>query len=296
MIEYPYFSCSRINTFRKCPKAFEFSYVQELDEAFETIEKHLGSAVHELFEWLYLEKAAGRHGDEAAAEQRYEEIWNSYDIAAARIVKSGRSAQDYYQQGLDMALAYARRVIWTDKTRTLHLEHQFDLDLGEGIVYRGIIDRVARTETGCLRLIDYKTGRSVPEPQTDLQLRSYALAMLAVEADRFVEICYEDLRQERSLTMTIERSQCPAIEDELRRGIAEIRAAATFTASPSTLCSWCGHLPHCPEGERHLNAVADAEKRGICPRCGAVLKHRNGKFGPFWSCSTFPACRYSRNG
>lgn len=33
----------------------------------------------------------------------------------------------------------------------------------------------------------------------------------------------------------------------------------------------------------------------ICPRCGqGTLVERNGKFGPFLGCSTFPACRYTR--
>ena len=33
----------------------------------------------------------------------------------------------------------------------------------------------------------------------------------------------------------------------------------------------------------------------LCPRCGGVLKRRNGRFGEFWGCSGFPACRYTEN-
>jgi ssDNA-binding Zn-finger/Zn-ribbon topoisomerase 1 len=33
----------------------------------------------------------------------------------------------------------------------------------------------------------------------------------------------------------------------------------------------------------------------ICPGCGhGRLVRRNGKFGPFLGCSTFPACKYTR--
>lgn len=32
-----------------------------------------------------------------------------------------------------------------------------------------------------------------------------------------------------------------------------------------------------------------------CPRCNAVLKKRHGRFGWFWGCSGFPACRYTEN-
>ena len=32
-----------------------------------------------------------------------------------------------------------------------------------------------------------------------------------------------------------------------------------------------------------------------CPRCGNILKRRNGKFGEFWGCSGYPDCRYTEN-
>lgn len=39
--------------------------------------------------------------------------------------------------------------------------------------------------------------------------------------------------------------------------------------------------------------TAVAEKR--CPRCGADLKKRSGRFGDFWGCTSYPACRYTEN-
>ena len=32
-----------------------------------------------------------------------------------------------------------------------------------------------------------------------------------------------------------------------------------------------------------------------CPRCGAFMKKRNGKFGMFWGCGSYPDCRYTEN-
>lgn len=32
-----------------------------------------------------------------------------------------------------------------------------------------------------------------------------------------------------------------------------------------------------------------------CPRCGGILCLRKGKFGTFYGCKNFPACRYTRN-
>lgn len=33
----------------------------------------------------------------------------------------------------------------------------------------------------------------------------------------------------------------------------------------------------------------------VCPRCGNILKKRNGKFGEFMGCASYPTCRYTRD-
>ena len=32
-----------------------------------------------------------------------------------------------------------------------------------------------------------------------------------------------------------------------------------------------------------------------CPRCGCVLRLKNGRYGDFWGCTGYPECRYTRN-
>ena len=32
-----------------------------------------------------------------------------------------------------------------------------------------------------------------------------------------------------------------------------------------------------------------------CPRCGNVLRKRNGKYGEFWGCMSYPECKYTRD-
>ena len=41
-----------------------------------------------------------------------------------------------------------------------------------------------------------------------------------------------------------------------------------------------------PEIRKHLK---------ICPRCGQFLRKRSGRYGEFWGCSGYPACRYTEN-
>ncbi len=45
-------------------------------------------------------------------------------------------------------------------------------------------------------------------------------------------------------------------------------------------------------------STSDPIHRGTintCPTCGSELVKRNGKFGIFWGCKSFPKCRFTRN-
>ena len=46
------------------------------------------------------------------------------------------------------------------------------------------------------------------------------------------------------------------------------------------------------EMEHPSEAAASVKK---CPRCGCVLRLKSGRFGDFWGCTGYPACRYTRN-
>ncbi len=48
--------------------------------------------------------------------------------------------------------------------------------------------------------------------------------------------------------------------------------------------------------EKMCEVLADKMKSiRRCPKCGNILKRRNGKYGEFWGCSGYPDCRYTEN-
>ena len=47
------------------------------------------------------------------------------------------------------------------------------------------------------------------------------------------------------------------------------------------------------EEMKHPSEAARQIKK--CPRCGSVMKLRNGKYGAFWGCSGYPDCRHTEN-
>jgi len=47
---------------------------------------------------------------------------------------------------------------------------------------------------------------------------------------------------------------------------------------------------------KEIENPSDAAKNvKVCPRCGNILKRRNGKFGEFWGCASYPDCKYTRD-
>ena len=43
------------------------------------------------------------------------------------------------------------------------------------------------------------------------------------------------------------------------------------------------------------NPSETAKKVQVCPRCGNILKKRNGIYGEFWGCASFPDCKFTKN-
>ncbi len=240
-------SHSRVSLFEQCPLAYRYRYLDEVPDAFSTIEQHLGQAVHDTLEQAYAERGRGGAVDGAWMAAAFARAWAAPDPASFRIVKRGMTAAAYRDRGLAMVAAFHARVFAEDASETLGLERRFQIALDAARDWAGIIDRLARRPDGTLRIVDYKTGASLPNPAVDRQLRSYALHVLAEHGAERVELCVEGLRTGNTLTAEFAAGQAAEVRAELLAAIAEIEAASAWPARPSILCDWCGFNPICPE-------------------------------------------------
>lgn len=57
-------------------------------------------------------------------------------------------------------------------------------------------------------------------------------------------------------------------------------------------------LNDCLMNQKCFEEMAKLQKQipiEVCPRCGGELVKRKGRFGQFFGCSNYPACRYTKN-
>jgi RecB family exonuclease/uncharacterized C2H2 Zn-finger protein len=295
------FSFSGISTFRNCPKSFEYHYIEEIPAAFCSVEAHMGTTVHEVIRWAY-ERRAGQKPDPSLVELKtqYTGFWKSEQLEAVKVIKKGRGESDYFNLGFDLTVAFFQRVFAADKSESCHLEHEFVIPLNDHVNYKGVIDRLSRQPDGRLRITDFKTGR-VGHPLDTLQLPSYALFVFEQNPDDEIELCYEDLKEGRTVVVPFKREEVDSVRQRLFGHIQEIHAADDFEARPSMLCLWCGYNHICPKAQSDSTVVQkpktveseDGEPEFFCPKCGSALKRRKGKFGDFLGCTGYPNCRYT---
>lgn len=39
----------------------------------------------------------------------------------------------------------------------------------------------------------------------------------------------------------------------------------------------------------------ESDRFKLCPQCGQIMKRRNGRYGEFWGCGGYPACKHTEN-
>ena len=247
------------------------------------------------------------------ALEQYSKVWYNGDLDHLKIVKEDKVRADYYAQGREYIGNFFNRVFPNDLSTTLYLEQRFEIPMnaaGDAVVYRGVIDRIAKGMDGTIRVTDYKTGK-VDHPLDTLQLPSYALYIFMHNIDQEIELCYEDLREHRTVVVRFNRKEVKKVRESLEREMSAIRATLPegFVTNPSILCLWCGYNQICDNPHESVNpkkTVAttvratsslgtNGDFQGACPLCGGELAEKKGKFGPFLGCRNYPECRYTRD-
>ncbi len=249
----PALSPSRAADFKQCPLLYRFRAIDRLPEAPSTAQLR-GSVVHAALEQLYALPAAQRGPDTA---------YSLLDAAWDRVIAGEPALADDLDPELRTELLSEARALLSgyyrleDPTRfePQCCEQRVEVELADGTLLRGYIDRIDVALTGELRVVDYKTGKSPPaaralaEFKAMFQMKFYAVALLRSRGVLPARLRLIYLADGQVLDYTPDRDELLRFEKTLMaiwRAIQSAGQTGDFRPSPSRLCDWCPHQGHCP--------------------------------------------------
>lgn len=249
----PALSPSRASDFKQCPLLYRFRAIDRLPEPSSAAQVR-GSVVHAVLEQLYALPAAQRGRDTALT--LIDPAWDQ--------VASGRPEWDVEVDAAGQAalLEEARALVsgyyrLEDPTRfdPQSCEQRVEVELADGTLLRGFVDRIDVAPTGELRVVDYKTGKAPPEARAlaefkaMFQMKFYAVALLRSRGVLPTRLRLLYLSDGQVLDYSPDLDELLRFEKTLMamwRAIQSAGATGDFRPRPSRLCDWCAHHSHCP--------------------------------------------------
>ena len=252
-------SPSRAADFLQCPLLYRFRTIDRLPEA-PTEPAVRGTLVHAVLERLFDLPADQR--TPATACGMVEEQWRA-------LLEREPRTRELFGPDPDLVPERARALAaWLASARAL-LERYFELEdptrlepagrelrlevpLEDGLVLRGIVDRLDETPSGDLRVVDYKTGRApseLYEAKALFQMRFYALVLWRLRGvvPAVLQLVY--LGSGDVLRYAPDEDDLRATERKVRalwEAIETARASGDWRPRPGRPCSWCDHKALCP--------------------------------------------------
>ena len=244
-------SPSRASDFKHCPQLFKFRAVDRLPEP-PSIHQARGTTAH-----LALQRLFDLPADSRTPETLYDlfrEAWLEVrDEEYPDLFETVEQEREWGIQSLDLLANY---FTVEDPTALEPLDRELDMleDL-DGLVIRGILDRMEETHDGRLVITDYKTGKAPPERYAlpaFFALKIYALLIRRRTGRTPDEIKLIYLNGPTVYTIPVNDAQLDAMDRQLRALWTAIDRALDeerFPPRTSRLCDWCSFQPICPAWE-----------------------------------------------
>lgn len=250
----PALSPSRAGDFKQCPLLYRFRAIDRLPEPVSPAQLR-GSVVHAALEDLYALPAAQRGHDTALTL-----VDTALDRVAAENEQLGRDLDSDLRAEL---VRDARKLLsgyyrLEDPTRfdPDSCEQRVEVELEDGTLLRGFVDRIDIAATGEMRVVDYKTGRApselwaLAEAKALFQMKFYAVALWRSRGVLPARLRLIYLADGQLLDYSPDPDELVRFERTLTaiwRAIQSAGSTGDFRAKRSKLCDWCAHRALCPE-------------------------------------------------
>jgi putative RecB family exonuclease len=242
-------SPSRAGDFKTCPQLFKFRAIDRIAEP-PSVYQARGTTAHLALQRLF---------DDAETERTPERLYDLFREAWTEIRGDEEfehlfeNEEEEREWGLESMELLANYFSLEDPTSFEPEDRELDMleDL-DGMMIRGILDRIDRDEDGRLIITDYKTGKAPPERyalSSFFALKIYALLIRNKLGETPKEVRLLYLNGPTLYRLPIEDRQLDAMDGQLRALWAAIeRAMSTdrFPARQGPLCNWCSYQEICP--------------------------------------------------
>lgn len=242
-------SPSRAGDFKTCPQLYKFRAIDKLEEP-PSVYQARGTTAH-----LALQRLFDDDGAERTPERLYDlfrEAWTEIrgDEEFQGLFDDTEAERKWGMESMELLANY-----FTIEDPTVFDPEDRELDIlseMDGMVIRGILDRIDRDADGRLVITDYKTGKAPPERYAlpaFFALKIYALLIRdkLEETPKEVRLLY--LNGPTLYRLPIDDRQLDAMDGQLRalwQAIEKAMGTDRFPARPGRLCDWCSYQAICP--------------------------------------------------
>jgi len=172
-------SYSSLETYKTCPRKYFYNYILKLPRGEEKPWFVLGNFNHlileKFFRYVIFFKTRNRSYDKKQLMYRaYESALRNYNRLYSRGLKPKLT-----QAQIDETRDILKGFFESNKTipDVLFVEKEFYIDIADGIVLHGYIDRVDSAGEDAIRIVDYKTSKKSYKIDESIQLDLYAIGM-----------------------------------------------------------------------------------------------------------------------
>jgi putative RecB family exonuclease len=254
----PTLSPSKITTYLACPVKFRWTYVDARGKWYLRSKSYysFGSTLHRVLERFH---DAGDLGVTTTEEVKtaYEESWIDAGFTSAE------EMAEAYNEGLEILERHVEEAeVRASKGKTLFVERQFELDMGEFRLI-GRIDRVDEHPDGTIEIVDYKSGRgtvTTEDVATDVAMSCYQLLLKRKYPDRRVIATIFALRSGAEASAELSETELDELERDLYRLGQEVLSEEYHELTPhyKRICPTCDFLPLC---RKHPDFADEEEEK-----------------------------------
>lgn len=277
------YSFSSLNTFRNCPKQFEFEKIKKVSvPKVEMAHSCLGTIIHDVLKQLYRRTADGVTMSLEDTLAMYESSWAERDQKTITVGSDYMGIDDYIKNGRKMLTTFFQRYHPFDQHTVLDVEMRLTFNLpGTDFKFIAIVDRLLKKDDGTVEICDYKTGRRMTraaDPDFYYQMGLYQLAVQASfpQWDK-IELAQYFLRMDEVVSDTLTPDRVEQLIEDLRLAVIETIEAERrddFPTKEGPLCNFCDYIDLCP-AKRHrlmLKNEEEQESDSVAPEQQAFQK------------------------